>query len=166
MTMTTASMAPGYHHVGALTRRRRLTAFLGWTLRASRQALCRPRTTLLLQWSDCYAIQLGKEKDEIKHKDFCTAGYNKNQLESEKKERERQYLEARIEDLELTIKTLTDQIDALKDIPPIELVARNGKSARKLARWRCRHAPRLLQCSAGTSSVSHPGIDGTSVATM
>jgi len=59
--------------------------------------------------------QLGKEKeDEIKHKDFCTDEFNKNQLETEKKERERQDLEARIEDLELTIKTLTEQIDALK----------------------------------------------------
>ena len=72
--------------------------------------------------------QLGKEKDEIKHKDFCTDEFNKTQLETEKKERERQDLEARIEDLELTIKTLTKQIDALKA-------------------WRCRHAPRLLQCS-------------------
>jgi chaperonin cofactor prefoldin len=59
--------------------------------------------------------QLGQEKeDEIKHKDFCTDEFNKNQLETEKKERERQDLEARIEDLELTIKTLTEQIDALK----------------------------------------------------
>jgi len=64
---------------------------------------------------DDMITQLGKEKeDEIKHKDFCTDEFNKNQLETEKKERERQDLEARIEDLELTIKTLTEQIDALK----------------------------------------------------
>jgi len=64
---------------------------------------------------DDMITQLGKEKeDEIKHKDFCTDEFNKNQLETEKKERERQDLEARIEDLELTIKTLTEQIDSLK----------------------------------------------------
>jgi len=64
---------------------------------------------------DDMITQLGKEKeDEIKHKDFCTDEFNKNQLETEKKERERQDLEARIEDLELTIKTLTEEIDALK----------------------------------------------------
>merc|ERR1719502_2571683 len=64
---------------------------------------------------DDMITQLGKEKeDEIKHKDFCTDEFNKNQLETEKKEREKQDLEARIEDLELTIKTLTEQIDALK----------------------------------------------------
>merc|ERR1719473_2308184 len=64
---------------------------------------------------DDMVAALTKEKaDEIKHKDFCTDEFNKNQLETEKKERERQDLEARIEDLELTIKTLTEQIDALK----------------------------------------------------
>jgi len=64
---------------------------------------------------DDMIAQLGKEKeDEIKHKDFCVDEFNKNQLETEKKERERQDLEAKIEDLELTIKTLTEEIDNLK----------------------------------------------------
>ena len=40
---------------------------------------------------DDMVTQLLKEKeDEIKHKDFCTDEFNKNQLETEKKERERQ----------------------------------------------------------------------------
>jgi len=64
---------------------------------------------------DDMITQLGKEKaDEIKHKDFCTDELNQNQLQTEKKEREKSDLEAKIEDLELTIKTLTEQIEQLK----------------------------------------------------
>merc|ERR1719464_740338 len=59
--------------------------------------------------------QLLKEKeDEIKHKDFCVEEFNTNQLQTEKKEREKQDLIAKIEDLELTIKTLTEEIENLK----------------------------------------------------
>merc|ERR1719210_1528632 len=54
--------------------------------------------------------QLTKEKeDEIKHKDFCVDEFNTNQLETEKKD-----LIAKIEDLEMTIKALTDAIAKLK----------------------------------------------------
>jgi len=64
---------------------------------------------------DDMVAQLLKEKeDEIKHKDFCVDEFNKNQLQTEKKEREKLDLIAKIEDLELTIKTLTDEIDSLK----------------------------------------------------
>merc|ERR1712137_1511738 len=64
---------------------------------------------------DDMIAQLLKEKeDEIKHKDFCVDEFNTNQLQTEKKEREKQDLLALIEDLELTIKTLTSEIDALK----------------------------------------------------
>merc|ERR1719458_2107301 len=64
---------------------------------------------------DDMVAQLLKEKeDEIKHKDFCTDEFNTNQLQTEKKEREKKDLIAKIEDLELTIKTLTEEIDKLK----------------------------------------------------
>jgi len=64
---------------------------------------------------DDMITQLGKEKaDEIKHKDFCTDEFNTNQLQTEKKEREKADLIAKIEELEMTIKTLTEAIDALK----------------------------------------------------
>merc|ERR1719461_119641 len=64
---------------------------------------------------DDMIAQLLKEKDdEILHKDFCVEEFNTNQLQTEKKEREKQTLIAKIEDLELTIKTLTEEIDALK----------------------------------------------------
>merc|ERR1711924_59031 len=64
---------------------------------------------------DDMVTQLLKEKeDEIKHKDFCVEEFNTNELQTEKKERAKQDLTAKIEDLELTIKQLTEAIDTLK----------------------------------------------------
>merc|ERR1719399_901820 len=64
---------------------------------------------------DDMIAQLLKEKeDEIKHKDFCVDEFNTNTLETEKKEREKADLVAKIEDLTLTIKKLTDEIEQLK----------------------------------------------------
>jgi hypothetical protein len=59
--------------------------------------------------------ELLKEKaDEIKHKDFCVDEFNKNELETEKKDREKKDLIAKIEDLTMTIDALTKAIDTLK----------------------------------------------------
>merc|ERR1719384_2937431 len=64
---------------------------------------------------DDMIAQLLKEKeDEIKHKDFCVDEFNTNQLQTEKKDREKQDLLAKIEDLEGTIKELADEIAKLK----------------------------------------------------
>merc|ERR1719426_244685 len=64
---------------------------------------------------DDMVAQLTKEKaDEIKHKDFCVDEFNTNELQTEKKERAKSDLTAKIEDLELTIKQLTEAIDTLK----------------------------------------------------
>merc|ERR1711981_628295 len=64
---------------------------------------------------DDMVAQLLKEKeDEIKHKDFCVEEFNSNELQTEKKEREKSDLTAKIEDLEATIKALTEAIDTLK----------------------------------------------------
>merc|ERR1719183_870459 len=64
---------------------------------------------------DDMVSQLLKEKeDEIKHKDFCVEEFNTNQLQTEEKEREKSDLLAKIEDLEMTIKTLSADIDRLK----------------------------------------------------
>merc|ERR1719203_2009964 len=60
------------------------------------------------------AALLQEKADEIKHKDFCVDEFNSNQLQTEKKEREKQDLIAKIEDLTMTIKTLTEEIEALK----------------------------------------------------
>merc|ERR1719401_1763557 len=64
---------------------------------------------------DDMIAQLLKEKaDEIKHKDFCVDEFNTNQLQTEKKEREKQDLIAKIEDLEMTIDALAEAIKTLK----------------------------------------------------
>merc|ERR1719191_741727 len=71
--------------------------------------------TRVKQAIDDMVAQLLKEKaDEIKHKDFCVDEFNSNELQTEKKEREKADLTAKIEDLELTIETLTKEIAALK----------------------------------------------------
>merc|ERR1740129_543681 len=59
--------------------------------------------------------ELLKEKeDEIKHKDFCVVEFNTNQLQTEKKEREKKDLIAEIEGLEMTIAALAREIQTLK----------------------------------------------------
>merc|ERR1719463_901939 len=64
---------------------------------------------------DDMVAQLLKEKeDEIKHKDFCTDEFNTNELQTEKKTRSKTDLIAKIEDLEMTIKQLSEAIEALQ----------------------------------------------------
>merc|ERR1719162_1464761 len=64
---------------------------------------------------DDMVAQLTKEKeDEIKHKDFCVDEFNTNELQTEKKERAKSDLSAKIDDLEGTIAALTKAIDQLK----------------------------------------------------
>ena len=56
-----------------------------------------------------------KEKaDEIKHKDFCVAEFDKNEQQTEKKVRAKADVKAKIEDLRQTKKELTEAIDKLK----------------------------------------------------
>merc|ERR1719453_2059404 len=58
---------------------------------------------------------LTQEKaDEIKHKDFCVEEFNQNQLATEKKIRQKQDLEASIDDLNMNIKQLTSDLENLK----------------------------------------------------
>jgi len=63
---------------------------------------------------DMVAALLKEKADEIKHKDFCVEEFNTNQMQTEEKEREKSDLIAKIEDLEMTIKTLSADIDRLK----------------------------------------------------
>merc|ERR1719316_1949542 len=63
---------------------------------------------------DMVAALLKEKADEIKHKDFCVDEFNQNQLETEKKERQKADQIAKIEDLEMSIDALTKAIDTLK----------------------------------------------------
>merc|ERR1711871_1903456 len=63
---------------------------------------------------DMIAVLLKEKEDEIKHKDFCVEEFNTNELQTQKKEQEKADLIAKIEDLEHTIKELTEAIDKLK----------------------------------------------------
>merc|ERR1719487_1124768 len=63
---------------------------------------------------DMIAALLQEKADEIKHKDFCVDELDKNQLETEEKERQKSDLEALIADLEMKIADLTKAIDQLK----------------------------------------------------
>merc|ERR1740127_448915 len=63
---------------------------------------------------DMIAELLKEKAAEITHKDFCVDEFNTNQLQTEKKEREKSDLIAKIEDLEMTIKQLTEAIETLK----------------------------------------------------
>jgi len=63
---------------------------------------------------DMVTALLKEKADEIKHKDFCTEEFNTNQLQTEQKERQKNDLLAKIEDLEMTIKQLTADIGTLK----------------------------------------------------
>merc|ERR1719446_913291 len=63
---------------------------------------------------DMVAALLKEKADEIKHKDFCTDEFNKNQLQTERKDREKADLVAKIEDLTMTNDQLTKAIDTLK----------------------------------------------------
>merc|ERR1719343_1335350 len=63
---------------------------------------------------DMIAELLKEKADEIKHKDFCVDELNTNQLQTEKKERTKEDLIAKIEDLDMTIDQLAKAIDTLK----------------------------------------------------
>jgi len=63
---------------------------------------------------DMIAQLLAEKADEIKHKDFCTEEFNQNQLQTEKKEREKTDLVEKIETLEMDIKALAEAIESLK----------------------------------------------------
>jgi chromosome segregation ATPase len=63
---------------------------------------------------DMIAALTEEQAAEVKHKDFCVAELDENNLQTEKKTMEKQDLEAKIEHLKTTIKTLAEEIETLK----------------------------------------------------
>jgi len=63
---------------------------------------------------DMIGALLKEQDEEIKHKDFCVDEFNSNQLETERKDREKADLIAKIEDLASTIDQLTKAVEQLK----------------------------------------------------
>jgi len=63
---------------------------------------------------DMIAQMLKEKADEIKHRDFCVDEFNSNQLQTEKKDREKQDLIAKIANLESTIEQLAEVLKTLK----------------------------------------------------
>jgi len=63
---------------------------------------------------DMIAQLIKQKEDEIRHKDFCIDEFNANQLQTEKKEREKSDLIAKIQSLTSTIKALAEAIDTLQ----------------------------------------------------
>jgi len=55
-----------------------------------------------------------QQANEVKHKDFCTEEFNTNQLQTEKRTREKKEITAEHEDLTMKLKQLTEEIDTLK----------------------------------------------------
>jgi hypothetical protein len=64
--------------------------------------------------NDMIAALTQEKADEIKHKDFCVEEFNQNQLDTEKKTRAKNDLNAKIEDLDMSIKTFADDVKTLK----------------------------------------------------
>eukprot|EP00747_Dinoflagellata_sp_TGD_P140143 gnl/TRDRNA2_/TRDRNA2_175977_c3_seq10.p1 gnl/TRDRNA2_/TRDRNA2_175977_c3~~gnl/TRDRNA2_/TRDRNA2_175977_c3_seq10.p1 ORF type:complete len:719 (+),score=291.22 gnl/TRDRNA2_/TRDRNA2_175977_c3_seq10:116-2158(+) len=60
--------------------------------------------------ADLWATQ----KEEVKQKDFCTEEFNTNQAQTEKKDREKEDVDAEIEDYKSTLKELNTVISGLK----------------------------------------------------
>merc|ERR1719420_1239085 len=82
---------------------------------------------------DMIATLTKEQADEVKHKDFCNDELNTNQLQTEKKEREKVTLEATIEDLKAEIETLTKEIKQLKaDIAENQLQMKRAGEDREI----------------------------------
>jgi len=83
---------------------------------------------------DMIAMLLQEKADEIKQKDFCTDELNTNQLQTEKKTREKLDLEAHIEHLEAVIKKLTEEILTLEaEVADLQLELKRAGEDREKA---------------------------------
>jgi len=81
---------------------------------------------------DMLAALQEQQAAEVKHKDFCVAELNENELQTEKKTMEKQDLEAKIAQLETTIKHLTEDLETLKaEIAEMEVQMKRAGETRE-----------------------------------
>merc|ERR1719161_1514192 len=95
------------HAVAKKIQSPRLAAF---ALRVRLDAFTKVKAAI----DDMIAQLTKQQEDEIKQKDFCVDEFNQNQLQTEKKSREKTDLEALIDDLNMTIAKLTKEIAELE----------------------------------------------------
>merc|ERR1719420_2342905 len=95
------------HAVAKKIQSPRLAAF---ALRVRLDAFTKVKAAI----DDMIAQLTKQQEDEIKQKDFCVDEFNQNQLQTEKKVREKTDLEALIDDLKMTIAKLTKEIAELE----------------------------------------------------
>merc|ERR1719265_1691732 len=63
---------------------------------------------------DDMVAELTKQKeDEIKHRDFCVSGMNENEKQTESTDRDKTDIESHIEDLTMTIDTISKELETL-----------------------------------------------------
>merc|ERR1719235_2236678 len=83
---------------------------------------------------DMIAELMQQKKDEIKHRDYCIEELNKNEANTERKDREKKDVLALIEDLTMQIDTLTKEIATLKsEISEMQLQLKHAGEDRELA---------------------------------
>merc|ERR1719316_705234 len=83
---------------------------------------------------DMIAELMQEKKDEIKHRDYCIENLNKNEANTERKDREKKDVLALIEDLTMQIDTLTKEIATLKsEISEMQLQLKHAGEDRELA---------------------------------
>merc|ERR1719161_2615630 len=95
------------HAVAKKIQSPRLAAF---ALRVRLDAFTKVKAAI----DDMIAQLTKQQEDEIKQKDFCVDEFNQNQLQTEKKVREKTDLEALIDDLKMTIAKLTKEMAELE----------------------------------------------------
>jgi len=83
---------------------------------------------------DMIAELMQEKKDEIKHRDYCIENLNKNEANTERKDREKKDVLALIDDLTMQIDTLTKEIETLKsEISEMQLQLKHAGEDRELA---------------------------------
>merc|ERR1719331_1937178 len=98
------------------------------------KAKLNPFTKVKKAIDDMIAQLLKEKQDEIKLKDFCRESFYQNEMNTERKTREKEDLKKLISDLEMTIDSLTKAIETLKaEIAEMEVQMKRAGEDREKA---------------------------------